>query len=269
MAHELAFPCPIESRSNWFAFSPSGMAEGLSDAAYREQHSALMRCTVGEQTVEGVSLLPTPHWHRVTLATQLMSFRNPDGSARDAVVQAHLRWKTASAMDIYARYTPRVYAAEVEEAQDVDTHGTATRLPVLEPSEVHASMQESESLLEAETRAHKRSGEPAAAEPPAKRATREPARAAQAEVAAPAPAPAAARLQPFEVGRKDPVMASVSHARAGTRVTIANSAWEIGAKGATDCTVVAYSSGSRVYVVRADDDGHHYAFTPKALGRYL
>ena len=142
---------------------------------------------------------------------------------------------------------------------------------MLEPSEVHASMQESESLLEAEARGQKRSGEASDAPPPAKRPARESGRAATSAdlETAPAPAPAPAELLPFDVGREDPIMADISHPRAGTRVTISNKAWDARAKGATECTVVAYSSQLKVYVVRADDDGHHYEFTPKALGRYL
>ena len=48
------------------------------------------------------------------------------------MVQAHLRWKTASSMEIYARYQPHLYAAEVDEALRKDTRAVPVDLPVLD-----------------------------------------------------------------------------------------------------------------------------------------
>ena len=82
--------------------------------------------------------LPTLHWYRITLATQLMSKRNADGSMRDGVVQAHLRWRSTSSMEIYARYTPRLYADEVAEAQRVDAAShTEVELPPIDPADMY------------------------------------------------------------------------------------------------------------------------------------
>ena len=105
------------------------------------RHKELVAATIGPVMVEGIPLLPTIHWWRVTLATALMSIRNADGSMRDGVVQAHLRWRTVQAMEIYARYTPVTYAAEVSEALARGA-STVVELPIIDPADAWASMNE-------------------------------------------------------------------------------------------------------------------------------
>jgi hypothetical protein len=66
----------------------------------------------------------TRSWHsyRIRLASKLRAAVTPSGEPMysDAVIQAFVRWKSPSSLNIYARYDTAKYAAILRSVQDVD-----------------------------------------------------------------------------------------------------------------------------------------------------
>jgi hypothetical protein len=268
--YELAFPCAHSARGTTPAFSPDGSDKPFNSDLLRRRHAELMEATGGAIKIEGgVWALPTIHWWRVTLATQLMSKRNPDGSARDAVVQAHLRWRTASSMEIYARYTPKLYADEIKEAQMVDAATKSQDYPCIDPADAWESMLETERILEEQSKGEKSRKRKAAGDG-------EPATSASATPAAqvpPAAAPAAAAEGGFDtidVGEPHgTVRVRLDHCLRGEIIEIPKWRWHMSSDDTVPCSFIGYASSARRFVVRASDDGLAYAFTRAAIRDHL
>jgi len=115
---ERQHPCPGHLRDAWPALSPKGNEEHFTPAAASEALTTLMIACIGAEAAARRAW----HGHRVTLATALLAKRSPDGSQAngDGTIQAHVRWKTAESMRIYARLLPNEYADRVEEASRTD-----------------------------------------------------------------------------------------------------------------------------------------------------
>jgi hypothetical protein len=263
--YELAFPCRQEARASTPAFSPDGSSKPFTSDGLRVKHAQLMHATGGAMQVEGgVWAVPTIHWWRITLATQLMAKRNPDGSTRDAVVQAHLRWRTAASMEIYARYSPKLYADEIAEAQRVDAATKAQDYPCIDPCDAWESMEETERLLEDHVRSGKARKRKVAEASASKSGEASP----RGEPARPPAAPPTSEVvdvgQPF-----GEVTVNLAHPLRGEVVGIPCWRWHIDSDALSPCTVVGYARAAKRFVVRAADDGHAYAFTRAALRAHL
>ena len=66
----------------------------------------------------------TRSWHsyRIRLASKLRAATSPEGAPlySDAVIQALLRWKTPTSMQVYARYDTTTYATILQSVESLD-----------------------------------------------------------------------------------------------------------------------------------------------------
>ena len=277
---ELAHPCPIQERSNWPAFSPTGDAMPFTGSKAQACLNVLLAAAMS------VSDAAKRTWHscRITLATRLYA-RRGRGILRDeveGVIQSLVRWKTPEAMRIYTRTEPEQYADYLDMAYFEATPQGAAReqhdgstppgLPETDPEGVVADTDATIEAIDAEAtaqatarRREKAKDQGGAADQPKRRratpATGKPsAGAAEPEAAA----------RTFFVGdglyathKGDDTWGVV-----GQEVKMHHSLWGEADGGYTNCRVVAYagrfkfSNGTtapHTYVI--ESDGHHYVVT--------
>ena len=245
---ELAYPCPVEQRGEWPAFSEKGDNEHMTTRRSAALHKQLTIQALGETLGARVTI----HWWRVTLATALFAKGKPPGE-----IQALVRWKTEEAMRIYARIRPSAYADAVEGAiaTDAGPHAGAFDEAEIEidPRNAIARLEEAVTHLDADAKEAKRKG-----------------KAREQPSADPAPEQGS-----FDVGENADVAASLSDARGlvGNGVSMPDKCWpgETGT-GSTRCTVVAFAEDRGKYVLRisrGDWEGQHYLFAYDQIERHL
>jgi hypothetical protein len=266
---ELSHPCPPPSRRATPAFSPTGDATPLTTATLHAQHKELM--AAADPTADH-----TFHDWRARLAQALVN-----AGCSDAVIQAALRWKSPQSIQAYAGLPPSEYARMVEDAAARDAATPSTRtIPIYDPSEACAQMDDAIKALERDLGASKRQQpKPAVAAP----ATEEPSSRARAGKRSTTGAPAAtatpatpttqrtsappAAEQTYNLGELGMVRGDTASRRPaiGTTVKLPGYLWPgSGSHTTTTCDVVAWANTINKYIVRAHDDAHHYAM-PSAI----
>jgi hypothetical protein len=99
---ELAYPCPMDQRSTWAAFSPTGTAAPFSSSSADKAHSTLMTSALGA----AAAALRSLHAYRVTLASALRGIpRTPSETTEDndGIIQMCLRWSSVESVRTYSR----------------------------------------------------------------------------------------------------------------------------------------------------------------------
>ena len=282
---ELAFPCPLEARGEWAAFSPHGNAQPFSgkqaDGKLRELMLAIMSAAEAARH----------SWHaaRVTIATRLFA-RRGNGIARDeieGVIQALVRWKTPEAMRLYARMEPGTYADYVELGTSVgdgpEPEGISDELPEIDPEGIMAEHEENLGVLErsateasqrarAERRHTANSGETSGAAPKRRKAA--PATGAPDPSAAPQPV----AMPTFELsdGVAAQHMGDESWGVIGQHISLHNSFWGEAGNEYSRCSVVGYigkfefdsgPTSRHTYVI--EYEGNHYPIRHTAVANAL
>ena len=136
---ELDFPCPVEQRAEWAAFSPTGGKAPFTTDTLQRRFNEVLVHALGENEAKRRS------WHsmRVTVATALNTAKRSDGA-----VQCICRWKTLEAMRLYAKMDPTEYADLVDEITATRIDVTKARsLPATDPHDIVAVMDESMAWL--------------------------------------------------------------------------------------------------------------------------
>ena len=279
---ELAYPCPIDARGVWPAFSPSGDA-----APFTGQRADSCLQTV-MAAVMSAAQAAKHSWHacRITLATRLFARRGGD-IARDeieGVIQSLVRWKTLEAMRIYARMEPGTYADYVDmgtREHDNTPDGIPEDMPEVDPEHVAAEHADTIAALDAEAAAARKAARskegPAADVPRAAPAKRRRPSTGTGDTSGAAAAEIAPELV-FDLGEGISVshMGDDSWGLIGQRLSMCNSFWGYTDGLHSDCVVAAYigdhtfPSGPpsrHTYVI--EHEGHHYAVRHSTVARSL
>lgn len=235
---ELKYPCPLEARHTWAAFSPAGKETPFVYSGLSTAHRQLANAALGEQVGSTI----TVHAHRVTLASGLLANKNCDGT-----VQAMLRWRSSDSMRIYARLRPAEYASIIEAATRTNANLPAgTELPEHSPADGAADRIDNAI---------------AAIDP-----TRQKGRAKEA-----AP-PEEETGQRYLIDVNTWVWASSAapHDVIGAKVTLPDKEWASCAQdtGRTTVEIIAYAPSAEKYVVRTPEHGD-YAFPYARLAAHF
>ena len=117
---EINFPCPVDKRDQWPAFSHLGNHVPFTTSLARKMLEKLMLATIGPEE----AALRSFHAFRVTIACALMARpeykTNP--AAQEALIQLMVRWKTPESVRVYARMLPTDYADHVDSITNTDGH---------------------------------------------------------------------------------------------------------------------------------------------------
>lgn len=117
---EINFPCPVDKRDEWPAFSNLGNNVPFTTSLARKMLEKLMLATIGPEE----AALRSFHAFRVTIACALMARpeykTNP--AAQEALIQLMVRWKTPESVRVYARMLPTDYADHVDSITTTDGH---------------------------------------------------------------------------------------------------------------------------------------------------
>lgn len=156
---ELACPCEPEMRRKWPAFSPTGNDIPASGEQAAAQHTVLLTHALGEAVAAG----RTVHSHRARLASALAAARasGKHPELTDAVIQAHLRWKTLASLLSYAKATPNSFADNVALGVATDAGETIREdSPVVNPVEVVNEIIDTISVLSDSHKGKRKATEP-------------------------------------------------------------------------------------------------------------
>lgn len=130
--YELKYPCAMETRRSWPAFSPAGDETCFTSSQFVSQHKQLLVHSIGAEDAEG----RTPHSHRASFISALAAARatGKHPELTDAVCQVHLRWKNVDSMLSYMKMQPHAFANNVRVGTDADPglHGREDT-PEVEP----------------------------------------------------------------------------------------------------------------------------------------
>ena len=260
---ELAYPCPLESRATWPAFSPTGDEHPFSPHTAVTTHKQLVQQALGAEGAEGVTI----HSYRHSLICAMYVARSKGHRQfTEGIMQAHVRHKTLDAMYGYNKMMPSTFADNVAIITRTDP-STAKRddLPEYEPlgavEAVEAAIDELDGLGN--------NAKPAAA--PTARA------APTAAAAAPPPKPAKPRTVTI-IGDATPVATREPETWhvVGSRISLPNELWGEDDGGSSACTIAHFlnvyrfpNGGSHVaYAVTIDGYDGLYAVRATAISRY-
>ena len=119
--YELRFPCPVDCRSQWPAFSPTGDGVSFTPGLAADLHRQLCTITLGSQTASALTI----HSYRATLASKHAAARaNGASHITHALTQAHTRHKTLEALLTYEKTRPQDFADTVELSNRTDAGPT-------------------------------------------------------------------------------------------------------------------------------------------------
>ena len=284
---ELEYPCPIEDRRWWPAFSPTGDAVPFTGSKAEACLNVLLAVVM--TTAEAAKR----SWHsaRITIATRLFARRGSvNGIARDdveGVIQSLVRWKTPEAMRIYARMERDQYADYVDMATDANM-SPSVEMPedlcevdprgVLRETEATAAALEAEAAaaVKAARAAGRAGGAAGAADAHAGKKQRR-ANPTSGNIAANASVPAATQLA-FDIGDGQ----VVQHAGAeswgviGQRINVHHTFWNIDVDDYTPGRVVGYvgrfsfpdgSLSKHTYIMECE--GNHYPIRHNTVANAL
>ena len=129
--YELLFPCPLDKREEWPAFSPEGNHTAFSPSAAAKDHRELLTAAIGAVLAKSRTI----HSYRASFITAMFHLRQQGFKQfTNPVMQAMVRWKTLEAMISYAKITPADYADNVALATGGDAGLTPVAdLPQIEP----------------------------------------------------------------------------------------------------------------------------------------
>lgn len=276
---ELDYPCPVEQRAQWAAFSPDGGCASFTTDALQRRFGQVLVVALGELEASRRSF----HALRVTAATALSTKKRPDGA-----IQAVIRWKTLEAMRLYAKMDATQYADLVDEITTTQIDVTkVAALPALGPDDTLLAMQEALEDLqldEADAAAWLLDGQE-----PKQAGGAGGAKQRRGAQAGPSGAQAGAAVAPstrsismdgedVEVLLRDP------HELAGKEVRIHNSLWTLHQGDEWDpeerstCTVIGPCAAlyhfngarkARAYIVQCNEDGYYYPIKESALLSYF
>jgi hypothetical protein len=291
--YESKYPCPEPQRRSWAAFSPTGGAAAFKPTPARDALRTIWTA------VEGAAFAAAHVWHdfRATIATACAAAKKSD-----AFIQAAVCWASPKSVALYGQLQPSELADAADCATSVDASRHAhVEIPHVSHETVVGELEKCMTFMHndkgdaapkkavpAEQQKRKRrTSAPPKARPPPQRAspaasTPTPEAPPTTPQASPPPAPAA-RSSPADPASSAsdnsynvaPPLHRLTlhgtHPLDGVRVSVFNSVWSAGARGRSWCTVRGYdpeaSLGGHtgVFVLTADDDGAHYAFTLVAL----
>ena len=146
---ELAYPCPVDQRHRWPAFSPSGDATPFSPSVATDWLQQLMVTTIG--AVEAA--LRSWHAFRVTIACALLATERYKANPQtgDAIIQTLVRWKTPDSIRVYGKMLPSEYADHVDAVTRTDGHRMADMVGSVAIDASHATEMMSAAVQELET----------------------------------------------------------------------------------------------------------------------
>jgi hypothetical protein len=294
--YELKYPCPASQRRTWAAFSPSGDAPAFKPTPAREALKYIWTA------VEGAAFAAAHVWHdfRATIATACAAAKK---SA--AFIQAAVCWASPKSVALYGQLQPSELADAADCATSIDASRHAhIEIPHVAPETVLNELEKcmpfmlageggttSKSTAPGKMKpAKRRASAPLKARPPRQRAspnpppatlTSQPETPASSPLASPLPAPtahtplagsASAADRVYDVGPPlHHLTLQGAHPLDGVRVSVFNSVWSAGAGGRSWCTIQGYAAEACLdghtgaFVLTADDDGAHYAFTLATL----
>ena len=294
---ELKYPCDDPAdRGKWAAFSPTGKANAFTTDQTTRYHKALFQSVMGALAGAAVTI----HWHRVTLACALLSLGYCDGT-----IQNMLRWKTDSAMRIYARMKPSTYSNIIEHATRADASARADRsqLPELGPWGAHERVQCIIDYVEGRS-GHAPHGRATTVGPASSSATEASTsdrdvpnprgqtaakrkaplhglddqgdrRAAAPEAATPMPAPAGiVPRTKYQVDERTYMWGGAwsPHGLVGLDTNLPDGMWRREHEGSGKLrkyTVVAFATEQEMYILRSHELDIHFAFHPDFLISFL
>tara|TARA_B110000503_G_scaffold47688_1_gene77649 strand:- start:114 stop:5735 length:5622 start_codon:yes stop_codon:yes gene_type:complete len=263
---EINHPCQVSQRKAWPAFSPKGDNTQFTTRMIHSDFKDIVTTLCGADAHGN-------HFHdfRATLATKLVHEGQPD-----AVIQAVLRWKTPDSIRTYAEMSPSQYAATVEKATYMRAPALeqARAIPEIEPAEACNRIDDTISQLEKAVKpkapdAGKKSDNQCTETAPASPAT----------TPVPiAPATATSRKKKSKLTSKTYDLGELgfiegdtdtSRSAIGQRVSLPAYLWpgSPNKRSLCPCTVVAWAASLSKYVIKSDDDGHHYAVPSKEVLR--
>lgn len=134
---ELSYPCPLDERTEWAAFSPTGSAAPFSPSAADKHLSTLMIIAIGATE----AALRSWHAFRVTLASALRGIPRKAGETTEdnnGVIQMCLRWSSVESVRTYSRINRHEYAryTELGSTTCALSAENAEPLPPTEPADV-------------------------------------------------------------------------------------------------------------------------------------
>ena len=269
---EAKYPCPLEKRSTWPAFSPYGNEETFAPHRAAVQHKQLCVTAIGAKAED-----KTVHSHRATFASSLTVAR-AEGNTEitDGVTQALIRWKTLASLMSYNKLTPNSYANLVEKGTAADA-GLVNEADVPEhgPEETLNELEQTMSALDQGLKPEPASTAvlPGANHPADKRVPPAP---------TPANAPSAAAALPAieVVGYDAPVSTAGkdSWQLLGSNVDLPNSLWGEEDGGTTTCTIAHFLNKHKfpglaqkrvAYAVSLEGDGGLYAVRADTIRDHL
>ena len=272
---EINYPCPVDERDTWAAFSPDGDEHPFSCASLRALLTVLMLATIGAAE----TALRSWHAFRVTIACCLMArpeYRaNPQ--AQEALIQMLVRWKTPESVRRYAKTLPCDYADHVDAVTRTDGHPLAdmrhkvTIDPTACYEDIEAAIAELEAKLHhAKLAARKEPAESDSLIVPAEVTNSQ--GTADTEPSDEGPSQSEPEIYncpsigDVQVGDKDPRAAQ--RRAIGTSANVPNNIWKgyENDNGKTRCVIVGYSATTQIpeaekkgaYVV--ETGGNYYAF---------
>ena len=141
---ELKYPCPINMREVWPAFSATGNAIPIAPWEATQMHRELLTHAIGLT----LALLRTLHSYRATLASKFAAARASGIPISDGTIQVHLRWKTLSALQSYLKITPQAFADNTALAVRMDAGPHLSNdLPEFEPSDSLFDIEQSLNII--------------------------------------------------------------------------------------------------------------------------
>lgn len=261
---EINHPCQVSQRKAWPAFSPKGDNTQFTTRMIHSDFKDIVTTLCGADAHDN-------HFHdfRATLATKLVHEGQPD-----AVIQALLRWKTPDSIRTYAEMSPSQYAATVEKATYMRAPALkqAQAIPEIEPADACNRIDDTISQLEK------------AVKPKAPNADKKSDNQCT-ETAPDSPAPTPVPITPatvtsrkkkskltsktYDLGELGFIEGDTDTSRSaiGQRVSLPAYLWpgSPNKRSLCPCTVVAWAASLSKYVIKSDDDGHHYAVPSKEV----
>ena len=148
LAYELVYPCPLNERHQWSAFSPTGDAQPFSPSAADTALRTLMTAALGAAT----AALRSWHAFRVTLASSLRGIPRKAGETTEdnnGVIQMLCRWSSVESVRTYSRINRHEYAryARLASMTCALVASNLEPLPPTDPSEVADEIETSVSSL--------------------------------------------------------------------------------------------------------------------------
>ena len=151
---ELAYPCPIDERATWAAFSPTGTAAPFSPSAADKALLTLMTAALGA----AAAALRSWHAFRVTLASALRGIPRTAGETTEdnnGIIQMCLRWSSVESVRTYSRINRYEYAryAELGSSTCALKASNLEPLPPTEPADVATEIDDAIEAMTTPTRA--------------------------------------------------------------------------------------------------------------------